>query len=218
MALPSEILNQINKDAREKIKRLPANNTFDIGYLEGYESGYIAGATEYAEWKLKYDELKAEDEELKADFKQRGVVINNRKRSYETLEQQHAALKDRAQKLVDALNAVVKQWQNQYDAECGQADWYNNNMPGVGQTLDYKSRPAIPEWVNSARLALSEWNEGKDFIRLNCMGCGNDFYGPEPKMCCDGRECGCMGQPVEPVVCSQECYDKVVNRGKEGKV
>lgn len=30
----------------------------------------------------------------------------------------------------------------------------------------------------------------------------------DPKMCCDGFECGCMGQPTEPPVCSKECYDK----------
>ncbi len=29
-----------------------------------------------------------------------------------------------------------------------------------------------------------------------------------PRMCCDGRECGCMGQPIDPPVCSNECYAK----------
>lgn len=30
--------------------------------------------------------------------------------------------------------------------------------------------------------------------------------GEEPQMCCDGRMCGCMGQPTEPIVCSEKCY------------
>lgn len=47
-----------------------------------------------------------------------------------------------------------------------------------------------------------------EFVTLNCMVCGQDFQGPEPEMCCDGRECGCMGLPTEPVVCSEECYEK----------
>lgn len=33
--------------------------------------------------------------------------------------------------------------------------------------------------------------------------CENEI--PEPEMCCDGRECGCMGQPIDPSFCSNEC-------------
>ena len=51
-------------------------------------------------------------------------------------------------------------------------------------------------------------------IKLICMGCGEEFEGEEPKMCCSGRECGCMGLPIDPVVCSDECFDKVLNRYK----
>lgn len=43
-------------------------------------------------------------------------------------------------------------------------------------------------------------------VDLNCMVCGKDFKGPEPLMCCSGRECGCMGMPVDPIVCSDACY------------
>ena len=31
-------------------------------------------------------------------------------------------------------------------------------------------------------------------------------------MCCSGRECGCMGMPVDPIVCSKECYNKLTNK------
>jgi hypothetical protein len=48
-------------------------------------------------------------------------------------------------------------------------------------------------------------------VELYCMFCGKPFMGPEPKMCCSGRECGCMGMPTEPVVCSGECYDKIMS-------
>jgi hypothetical protein len=48
-------------------------------------------------------------------------------------------------------------------------------------------------------------------VELYCMFCGEPFMGPEPKMCCSGRECVCMGMPTEPVVCSGECYDKIMS-------
>lgn len=43
-------------------------------------------------------------------------------------------------------------------------------------------------------------------VKLNCMVCGTEFEGQEPQMCCSGRDCGCMGLPTEPVICSPECY------------
>jgi len=62
---------------------------------------------------------------------------------------------------------------------------------------------------------LSEKNKGNAVLPLvicSCMVCGKDFEGEEPKMCCSGRDCGCMGMPIEPVVCSQECYDAIMKR------
>jgi hypothetical protein len=40
-----------------------------------------------------------------------------------------------------------------------------------------------------------------------CEICGTEI---KVQMCCSGRECGCMGLPVEPPVCSDECYDKLM--------
>ena len=37
-----------------------------------------------------------------------------------------------------------------------------------------------------------------------CLVCEKEI---EVQMCCSGRDCGCMGQPTEPPVCSSECYD-----------
>lgn len=56
--------------------------------------------------------------------------------------------------------------------------------------------------------ALAEWKGSGKGVELTCMVCGEKFMGPEPKMCCSGRDCGCMGLPVEPIVCSKECYEK----------
>lgn len=51
-------------------------------------------------------------------------------------------------------------------------------------------------------------------VTLSCMVCGTEFQGEEPLMCCSGRECGCMGMPVDPIVCSGECFEKLINRTK----
>ena len=40
-----------------------------------------------------------------------------------------------------------------------------------------------------------------------CEICGKEI---EVAMCCSGRECGCMGQPIDPPACSEECYIKLM--------
>lgn len=42
-------------------------------------------------------------------------------------------------------------------------------------------------------------------VTLSCQICGNPYLGEEPEICCSGKECGCMGLPVEPLVCSDAC-------------
>lgn len=46
-------------------------------------------------------------------------------------------------------------------------------------------------------------------VELKCQVCHNLYMGEEPRMCCSGRECGCMGQPIDPMVCSEECYQNI---------
>ena len=45
---------------------------------------------------------------------------------------------------------------------------------------------------------------------MNCLICGIEVPDYEPKYCCDGRECGCMGQPVDPCICSNRCWDALI--------
>jgi len=45
---------------------------------------------------------------------------------------------------------------------------------------------------------------------MKCVVCGKELPEDyEPVYCCDGTECGCMGLPVEPPLCSAECENKV---------
>lgn len=46
----------------------------------------------------------------------------------------------------------------------------------------------------------------------NCYECGEDI---EISMCCDGHMCGCMGMPIEPPVCSEECYHQYMENFKK---
>lgn len=58
--LPEEIKEQIEKEGRAYAKSFGRK---EIGY---YSLNFIAGATEWAQWKVKYDELVQENARLKA--------------------------------------------------------------------------------------------------------------------------------------------------------
>ena len=50
---------------------------------------------------------------------------------------------------------------------------------------------------------------------INCLICGEIVAEYEPRFCCSGNDCGCMGQPIYPCVCSNECYTALmVGMGK----
>jgi len=38
-----------------------------------------------------------------------------------------------------------------------------------------------------------------------CLICSKPVPEYEPKFCCNGSDCGCMGVPTNPCVCSDEC-------------
>lgn len=54
--------------------------------------------------------------------------------------------------LLELADEIGKDYRN----ECDEADWYNNNMPGVGQTLQYKSRPPKPKALELIDNALNK--------------------------------------------------------------
>jgi predicted nucleic acid-binding Zn ribbon protein len=41
-----------------------------------------------------------------------------------------------------------------------------------------------------------------------CQICSTEI---EVQMCCSGHECVCMGQPIDPPVCSDDCYEKFMS-------
>lgn len=48
-----------------------------------------------------------------------------------------------------------------------------------------------------------------------CEVCGKFVSGFEYQMCCDGTECNCMGMPIDPCVCSDECLHNLIKQRKE---
>lgn len=49
----------------------------------------------------------------------------------------------------------------------------------------------------------------RDDVVYLCIMCGEPVPEYEPQMCCDGKECACMGLPIEPPLCSFECGEKL---------
>lgn len=50
-----------------------------------------------------------------------------------------------------------------------------------------------------------------------CQGCGKTIGIPadyEPEYCCNGYECGCMGLPINPMLCD-ECEEKHFGKREE---
>ncbi|MGN6417783.1 MAG: hypothetical protein ACTHMC_09845 [Pseudobacter sp.] len=73
-----------------------------------------------------------------------------------------------------------------------------------------------------AKYESGEAGKQPEQVELLCMVCGKSFMGELPQMCCSGQDCGCMGMPVDPVVCSKECYNNlphnISKRQKESKL
>ena len=47
-----------------------------------------------------------------------------------------------------------------------------------------------------------------------CMICNKELPDYEPQMCCSGQDCTCQGLPIEPPICSNECWDILINKKK----
>lgn len=72
------------------------------------------------------------------------------------------------------LNAAIKEIEDEYQVEKDEVDWHNNSMPGVGQTIDYKSYPPEPP-------ALKRLKQLRDYF-LNSPKANNVQDQPNPKL------------------------------------
>lgn len=84
--LPEELQKEIDDAACEKTMKMPSNNSFDIGYSQGYESGYIAGATEYAHWKIAF-------EGIEDALREQKEATDRMREAYDNLGREHQQAK-----------------------------------------------------------------------------------------------------------------------------
>lgn len=56
--------------------------------------------------------------------------------------------------LRELLEQYVWEQEEIFNQNKAAADWHNNNVPGVGQTVEYMSYPALPKMVEEAKSLL----------------------------------------------------------------
>ncbi len=54
-------------------------------------------------------------------------------------------------------------------------------------------------------------------VECDCMMCQKPLENYDPQMCCGGFDCGCMGLPTNPPICSEECWDALIKRNSDGQ-
>jgi hypothetical protein len=47
-----------------------------------------------------------------------------------------------------------------------------------------------------------------DYSYTTCIICGTRMGDYRPEYCCNGIDCACRGLPIEPPVCSEECWQQ----------
>lgn len=80
-----------------------------------------------------------------------------------------------------------------------QAAGFRNIADALGVSTDNDSVDVIIKAVRNKTSQLFALNA------LRCLICGKPVPDYVPKYCCDGSECGCMGKPIDPCVCSDTC-------------
>ena len=49
----------------------------------------------------------------------------------------------------------------------------------------------------------------KKEVKLRCEACGEFYMGDEPNRCCSGHMCGCLGLPIDPILC-ESCIEQII--------
>lgn len=92
--------------------------------------------------------------------------------------------------------------------------WYRKNFM---EPMDLKKILRKPKWRiyhNEIILQRASWD-----YTMQCMMCKKEYIDVKGvQYCCDGMECGCMGQPIDPMICSDRCWDAFNERKKKGIV
>lgn len=101
--VPDEVTDNIKKEASFFSGHNPDEDS--TPFRNGYYSGYISGATEYAPWKVQYDELKAQTDLSLAIQRQCTTAAED---TTERMIKERNELKERAEKMEAALMSLKK--------------------------------------------------------------------------------------------------------------
>lgn len=63
------------------------------------------------------------------------------------------------EKDIQDLKKVINTIESKYNAEKEHVQWFNNNMPGVGQTTDYMVEPPYPRELDSLKKIYKKLTE-----------------------------------------------------------
>ncbi|BFP39521.1 hypothetical protein FGF1_03660 [Flavobacteriaceae bacterium GF1] len=63
-------------------------------------------------------------------------------------------LKAENERLKKLLLEAFKVENSKYESRCNQAHWYNNNMPNVGTSIDYKPLPKKSKWLEEVETLM----------------------------------------------------------------
>lgn len=66
------------------------------------------------------------------------------------------AAKEKSEALEESLRESIKEAEDKFNATKNDADWFNNNTPNVGITVDYQTYPPLPAWVQKAKELLEK--------------------------------------------------------------
>jgi len=145
--LPEDIESAIDKEAKARRDGMLGDRV--RAYCFGYESGYYAGATEWAVWKVKFEELEDKcDSKIHTERNRMQSIVSE-------MDARHFALKEKADKMAEALEAIVSPIAYlQKEAERAGA-----KIDGGGAVLISKD-PAFLQGL--AKRALATWKEQKE--------------------------------------------------------
>lgn len=177
--IPEEIQNEIIADAKRIKRTLIRKTDGDVIYIEGYGEGYVAGATAWAPWKVKYDELQATiDDKIDAALHAERNAIQAKMTEMET-----GYLKQ-IQSMIDTFQMIV-------------------NAPVPANEREY-----ISWFVTAKNIAggvISDW-EAEKYVQQFKDGKGKEVQKPEPPLLLN--TCGiCKERPIgSGITVCDECY------------
>lgn len=80
----------------------------------------------------------------------------------------------------------------------------NPNCGHLLSDIDYKLVKIDHQCPGCKESKLHQFFSKEEKIKYYCWNC-KEVEIPEPQICCSGTDCGCLGLPIDPPFCSEEC-------------